>query len=204
MLPAVNWLRVAHYRRPSFHNREQTPLFQHYTTPQYAGFWIRVLAYIIDSILLAVVSCPLALGLGALEAASNIDPNSPALAFGNLGVNAVSIAAGWLYFGLMESSSWQASVGKRLVGIKVSDLAGNRLTFGRATGRYFGKVLSGMICGIGFIMVAFSEQKQGLHDLIASTLVVFGSGTTEPYLPPPPPKFDDPRPRVVDQSRPWG
>lgn len=67
----------------------------------------------------------------------------------------------------------------------------NRIGFGRATGRYFGSILSGMICFIGFIMVAFTEKQQALHDMLAGTLVVRGDATAEPYRqPPPPPEFD--------------
>jgi uncharacterized RDD family membrane protein YckC len=58
------------------------------------------------------------------------------------------------------------------LGIRVTDLDGGRISFGRATGRYFGKILSGLILGIGFLMAAFTERKQALHDLLAGTLVV--------------------------------
>ena len=58
------------------------------------------------------------------------------------------------------------------LGMKVTDLAGNRISFLRATGRYFAKIISALILFIGFIMVAFTEKKQGLHDMIAGTLVV--------------------------------
>jgi uncharacterized RDD family membrane protein YckC len=79
---------------------------------------------------------------------------------------------GWLYYAFMESSANQATVGKMAVGLKVTDLNGKRISFGRATGRYFGRLLSGFILGIGFLMIAFSAKKQGLHDTLAGTLVV--------------------------------
>jgi uncharacterized RDD family membrane protein YckC len=78
----------------------------------------------------------------------------------------------WLYFALMESSAHQATLGKMALGIIVTDMQGQRLTFGRATGRFFAKILSGCMIYIGFIMAAFTERKQALHDMIASTLVV--------------------------------
>ena len=84
----------------------------------------------------------------------------------------VSLVGGWLYFALMESSRFQGTLGKMAVQIKVTDMEGNRLTFGRATGRHFGKIVSGMILLIGYIMVAFTEKKQGLHDIMAGCLVV--------------------------------
>jgi uncharacterized RDD family membrane protein YckC len=78
----------------------------------------------------------------------------------------------WLYFALMESSNKQATLGKLALGIIVTDMDGKRLTFGRATGRYFGKILSSLILNIGFLMAAFTEKKQALHDMIASCVVV--------------------------------
>ena len=79
---------------------------------------------------------------------------------------------GWLYYTLMESSRFQGTLGKMAVQIKVTDLDGNRISFGQATGRHFGKFLSAILLGIGFIMVAFTEKKQGLHDVMAGCLVV--------------------------------
>ena len=167
-------------------------MFPSYNEPPYAGFWLRFLAYLIDSLLMSVVFCPLGFGVGLVGAAAEVDQNSPAWAGINLLLNGVSILAGWLYFALMESSSWQATVGKKLLKLKVTDMNGYPLTFGNATGRYFGKILSGMICFIGFIMVAFTEKKQGLHDMLAGTLIVKDAPPLyEP--PPPPPDFDYPR-----------
>jgi len=77
----------------------------------------------------------------------------------------------WLYEALLESSSYQATLGKMIFGMKVTDLNGHRISFGRATGRHFAKWLSTMILCIGYIMVGFTERKQGLHDLLAGTLV---------------------------------
>ena len=78
----------------------------------------------------------------------------------------------WLYSAYQESSESQATIGKRMLGIRVTDLSGNRISFGQATGRHFGKILSSLICSIGFIMAGFTEKKQALHDMLASTLVV--------------------------------
>jgi uncharacterized RDD family membrane protein YckC len=125
----------------------------------YAGFWRRFAAYIIDAILLSIVLVPLALVFRDPDQQTTI--SSP-----------LSTAIGWLYFALMESSGRQATLGKMALGIVVTDLEGNRIGFGRATGRYFAKILSALILFIGFIMIAFTQKKQGLHDMIASTLVV--------------------------------
>lgn len=165
-------------------------MFQSYTEPSYAGFWIRLLAYVIDSLILSVIFCPLGFSVGLVGAAAEVDENSPAWLGLNFLLNGVSVLTGWLYFGLMESSSWQATLGKRLVKLKVTDVNGYPLSFGKATGRYFGKLLSGMICFIGFIMVAFTEKKQGLHDMLAGTLVL--KDVPVLYEPPPPPDFTYP------------
>ena len=78
------------------------------------------------------------------------------------------------YFVGFESSSWQATPGKRALGLIVTDTEGRRISPARAVGRYFGKILSGLILLIGYIMIAFTERKQGLHDFLAGTLVVKG------------------------------
>jgi uncharacterized RDD family membrane protein YckC len=83
-----------------------------------------------------------------------------------------SIALQWLYEAFMTSSSKQATLGKMAMGVVVTDLAGNRISFGRATGRFFGKLLSGIILMIGYLMQPFTEKKQALHDILAGTLVV--------------------------------
>jgi uncharacterized RDD family membrane protein YckC len=164
-------------------------VFQDFQTPSYAGFWIRVLAYLIDCLVMMAVSCPLGILLGVGVAATGADQNSDSSIVTNGASNVMSILIGWLYFSLLESSSWQGTVGKKVLGLRVTDLNGNRISFGRATGRYFGMILSSMICFIGFIMVAFTEKKQGLHDMIAGTLVLKGGAVTSYPEPPPPPDF---------------
>ena len=140
---------------------------------QYGGFWIRVVAAIIDAIILRVVVAPVGMifgGLGMAGRMSGLPHRGLALMGG--GVTFILLLFGsWLYEALMESSSYQATLGKMIFGMKVTDLNGNRISFERATGRHFAKWLSGMILGIGYIMVAFTERKQGLHDLLAGTLV---------------------------------
>jgi len=84
----------------------------------------------------------------------------------------VGTILGWLYFAIQESSPKQATLGKQAMEIIVTDLDGKQISFGRATGRYFGKYISGAVVMIGYIMAAFTEKKQALHDLIAGTLVV--------------------------------
>jgi len=85
---------------------------------------------------------------------------------------ALGLLASWIYEAAMESSSLQATLGKMIFGMKVTDLNRNRISFARATGRHFAKYLSSMILFIGYIMAGFTERKQALHDIIASTVVV--------------------------------
>jgi uncharacterized RDD family membrane protein YckC len=141
----------------------------------YGGFWIRVVAAIIDAIIVRVVAWPISMifGLGGLAGMMGGFPHG-ALGLHLLGggvVAVVIIFGSWLYEAFMLSSPYQATLGKMIFGMKVTDLNGNRISFGRATGRHFAKWLSGMVLCIGFIMVGFTERKQGLHDLLAGTLV---------------------------------
>ena len=123
----------------------------------YAGFWKRVAAILIDS-------CVVSLATGLVAAAT----------FG-AGWFAVFFLH-WFYEAAMLSSEMQATLGKMALGIVVTDTAGQRLSFARATGRHFAKWLSALILGIGFLMAAFTAKKQALHDLIAETLVVNKTG----------------------------
>ena len=78
----------------------------------------------------------------------------------------------WLYFAMLESGKSQATVGKRVLGLQVTDRQGVRVSFGRATGRFFAKLISALPFDIGFMMAGWTQRKQALHDMIADTLVV--------------------------------
>ena len=157
----------------------QAPQIQYYNPRgadlAYAGFWWRVLAYLIDSLILAVPNF-------LINLASETVGHAQVIPFGrrsgiflaqiSTGAGLIQTTLSWLYFALMESSDKQATIGKMVCGLRVTDQAGGRIGFGRATGRYFGKLLSALIIYIGFIMAAFTERKQGLHDIMAGTLVV--------------------------------
>ena len=85
---------------------------------------------------------------------------------------AIGIIGQWLYFTIFEISGWMATPGKKILGLQVTDLNGQQIGFGRANGRYWGKIVSALILMIGFIMIAFTDKKQGLHDIMAGTLVI--------------------------------
>jgi uncharacterized RDD family membrane protein YckC len=140
----------------------------------YAGFWWRFLAYLIDYAILWVPNFLLQIGM---RQALNLpaQPTRQGLPMFMMAMSSASLAAiimQWLYFALMESSSNQATLGKMACGLIVTDEAGSRISFGRATGRYFGKIVSGLILYIGFMMAGWTERKQALHDRMAGTLVI--------------------------------
>ncbi|MGB0133184.1 RDD family protein [Dokdonella sp.] len=146
-----------------------------------AGFWRRVAAYVIDSIILSVASLIFFALIGGLGWAAS---DSPGLAFFIMFLGYVGLIVGmWLYFAKFESGPRQATPGKRAMGIKVTDDKGNRIGFGRATGRFFGKIISGMIFNIGYMMAGFTGRKQALHDMMAGCCVVFRD--VEPGKPMP-------------------
>jgi uncharacterized RDD family membrane protein YckC len=148
----------------------------------YGGFWIRLLAHLIDHVILGAVAAPLffVMALPTIlrvvhEAERDQEP-SPEMIMAILSsvflYAAIAFAGQWLYEALLTSSSWQGTIGKRVLRLKVVDEAGNRIGFGRATGRFFAKILSSMFFCIGFIMIAFTERKTGLHDMLAGTKVL--------------------------------
>jgi uncharacterized RDD family membrane protein YckC len=133
---------------------------------EHAGFWRRFAAYLIDNILIGIVIGIVIAILGAIA-------DDAGILIGYL----VAIVGTFVYFAWFESSDRQATVGKIALGIQVTDVQGNRVSFGKALGRNVAKILSALILYIGFIMAAFTEKKQGLHDMIAGTLVVKKGGT---------------------------
>jgi uncharacterized RDD family membrane protein YckC len=149
----------------------------------YAGFWLRFVAYVIDNVIIWIVAAPiiviLALMMGVGAAFANINDH-PENIFAATSVILffllfffIFIAGTWLYYAFMESSAWQATLGKKALGLIVTDLQGVRLTFGHATGRFFSKIVTGLVpFAIGYIMAGFTEKKQALHDFIAGTLVL--------------------------------
>jgi len=158
----------------------------------YAGFWLRFVAYFIDSMILSIpviiLLVPLFLVLGgaaaltsglahAGHAGNSDDAGNIAFPMGILAIELVFVVVmtvvSWLYYAKLESGPHQSTFGKRLMGLKVTNMAGERLSFGHASGRFFGKIITGLLpFAIGYIMAGFTAQKQALHDLIAGTLVV--------------------------------
>jgi uncharacterized RDD family membrane protein YckC len=142
--------------------------------PGFAGFWLRAVAYLIDTILISLV-----FGLVASfypstfikfpDAASTPLASLPQLtpiAF------AITITATWFYYTMFEVSIWQATPGKRVMRLYVADLKGQRLTFVRAAARNFAKMISSLTFLVGYLVAGFTEKKQALHDILAGCLVL--------------------------------
>jgi uncharacterized RDD family membrane protein YckC len=164
------------------------PVSPHWLPPvtrAYGGFWLRFVAHLIDGLLLGAVFLALCIpvamlsGLGAAiqgMARHNSEPDPAAIA---ALVSSIALLVGvttlgsWLYYAYFESSDWQGTIGKKVISLVVTDLNGNRISFARASGRFFAKILSGLIpLGIGYILAGVTEKKQALHDMIASCLVL--------------------------------
>jgi uncharacterized RDD family membrane protein YckC len=151
----------------------------------YAGFWLRVVAALIDGLALAI---PMGfvfflLIASALPALLTRPPDPMRIMIAILPrilmLTVIILAGSWLYWGLMESSTWQATLGKKALGLYVTDLEGNRVTFGRASGRFFagrgiGSVpyVGGLYFLVSCILAGLTEKKQALHDIIAGCLVL--------------------------------
>jgi uncharacterized RDD family membrane protein YckC len=135
---------------------------------EYAGFWVRVGAALIDTVLLLGVSLPL---LVAIYGWSYFDPSRTGFFAGAADfliswvAPAAAIVAFWLYK--------QATPGKMMLGARVVDATtGNTLTVGQSIGRYLGYFVSTIPLGLGLIWVAFDPRKQGWHDKLAGTVVI--------------------------------
>lgn len=153
----------------------------------YAPFGARFAAYTIDGLITGIPSMIALFAaffflffgrFGLLLRQAQPDPDAVrALVMSMFPIFALSmlpiLAMHWLYFAGMESSARQATFGKSIMSMRVADLDGQRISFGHATGRFFAKLVSGIIPFlIGYWMAAFTAKKQALHDLIAGTLVL--------------------------------
>jgi uncharacterized RDD family membrane protein YckC len=153
----------------------------------YAGFWLRAVAYLLDGLIVGVVTVPIIIGLAvatglsaALGSMGENAGNDPAAIFATAGfvmffslLLLILLGGLWLYYALLESSNWQGTVGKKALGLIVTDLDGRRVSFARATGRFFSRLITGLVpLMIGYILAGITAKKQALHDMIAGTLVL--------------------------------
>lgn len=157
-------------------------------TGLYAGFWLRVVAAIIDGLLIGIPFVVIAVVLfaSALPMLRDFgrEPNpNPFLLISLffprlLLLGALGLVGTWLYWSLLESSSWQATLGKKALGLYVTDLTGAPVSFGKASGRFFAgrgiayvPSIGGLYFLVDCIMAGLTEKKQALHDMIAGCLV---------------------------------
>ena len=162
------------------------PAYAEYAVPrvEYAGFWLRFFAFLIDNVVLGLgfvlILIPLVFLTGLHEFLGQFHPDeelNDAGIFVLMGfvflLATASLVVTWLYHALMESSEWQATLGKKALGLVVTDMAGQRVSFARSTGRHFGKIITNMVpVFIGYIMAGFTAKRQALHDMLAGCLVL--------------------------------
>jgi uncharacterized RDD family membrane protein YckC/Tfp pilus assembly protein PilE len=174
-------MHILHSMRSSIHKKRGHSTMQQTSLSakpaEYANFGARLVAFILDRSIIAVICFVLAWLLTMITSSLGGD--------GTVFVYAILMMylLGPIYFSVLESSSLQATWGKRLLGIKVVDYQGNRLSFMHALGRNLGGIVSSFIpFAIGYFMAAFTQRKQAIHDIIASCLVV--SAENEPGVAP--------------------
>lgn len=140
----------------------------------YAGFWKRFGAFLIDGVvsyLLVIIFILIWALFELLLIVIGVEQKVKEAILGILGVP-VYLSLSWLYYALMESSGQKATIGKMALGIVVVDKDSRKISFLRATARYWSKIVSALILLIGFIIAGFTSNKQALHDLISGTYVV--------------------------------
>lgn len=141
------------WQKPSFYGsgggpEQQEDMIYKRTYPDYIGFWMRLIAYFIDGVLLVIINWLF-----------------PLNAWGDRIID-------FMYFTILPCTSWQGTVGKRMIGAVIVDEEGKRISYFKSVLRYLAQILSALILCIGYIMIGFSETKRGLHDWIASTFVL--------------------------------
>ena len=139
---------------------------EHWVT--YAGFWVRVVALVIDGLILL----PILIGFDYLIFGDPFPSEPESLTPGYAASTALVVLVHLLYSALMESSSKQATLGKMLLRLKVTDLHGNRISFGRAIGRHLAEYLCILTFNLGYLVNLFTDKRQSLHDKICRTLVL--------------------------------
>lgn len=142
---------------------------------RFAGFWIRFAAYIIDAVFVQAGAYVLGMLVGLVMAQAVI-MSDQSMELTNVQIIAGLVGLAWAfgYYLVSQASSWQATPGKRILGLRVVREDGRRVGIGLALGRYLAYIVSGIILGIGFLMIGWTDQKKGLHDMICGTRVVYG------------------------------
>jgi len=153
--------------------------------PEYAGFWLRFGAWVIDYLILMVpftiISLSMGLGVAMTKLLSQMESDQTAAisayAVAVQPITYVLLVIGFVYYAAFESSKWQATPGKMAVGIRVTDTEGKRISVGRAAGRNAIRLVNAftfLVPMVFYVTAAFTQRKQGVHDLLASTYVLTG------------------------------
>ena len=185
------------------HNYSEVPMLP----TKYASFFKRFIAHIVDVIIATSAAFIVVVVMGALMAGTGLVAGISLEIFDSsffyggpenvirhllTGLPIASIVLlifvhtllYWFYFAVFESSPRQSTPGKMMLGLFVTDIHGRRITFGRAMGRTLSKILSKMFCFLGYILALLTERSQGLHDLIAGTLVLEAAYAAPSVAPP--------------------
>ncbi len=138
----------------------------------YAGFWKRLGAGLLDVMLLVVISMMIGIVYGIVEAffyeltPENFEEMHEMI------LMIISLIIFWFYYAFFQSSKYQATPGMMALSLRIVGYDEKRISFWRATGRFFVASTFSSLLGIGYLMIAFTPRKQALHDYIAKTLVV--------------------------------
>lgn len=164
--------------------------------PEYAGFWLRFGAWVIDYLILMVPFTVISLGMGlgaamtALLGQFEKDQAAALTAYAAAvqPITYVLLTIGFIYYAFFESSKWQATPGKMAVGIRVTDTGGRRISMGRAAGRNAIRLVNAftfLVPMAFYVTAAFTRRKQGVHDLLAGTYVLTGRAEKAAAMPAP-------------------
>jgi uncharacterized RDD family membrane protein YckC len=157
---------------------------------RYGGFWRRFASATVDGLILFFPDAILRV-LAGLPSPLSLRALSEDQTGRSLGISLVMTLVWWWYCSRLESSRWQGTLGQQLLGMRVTDLSGRRISFLRATGRFFAQWLSVLLCGFGYLFNLWTSRRQTLHDLVAGCTLV----RPEPVVhaaTPPSPSFAEP------------
>lgn len=157
---------------------------------EYASIGKRFIAMLIDGVITYLISNGISYAVGfAFQSSSTAMPDINALQADPENISLwlqqftplidllvidllLTVLVIWLYYAIFESSGMQATPGKMVMGMKITDIDGDPIGFGMATGRYLGKLISGFLFGFPYIIALFTSKKQAMHDLLAGTIVI--------------------------------
>ena len=181
--------REAGPREPLVHARPVPPAT---AALRYAGFWRRFAASLVDGIVLFFPNAILRV-LAGLPLPLSLHPLHDDQAGRSLAVTGIVTLIYWWYCARFESSRWQGTLGQQLLGLRITDVQGRRISFARATGRYFAQWLSMLLCGLGYLFNLWTSRRQTLHDMVAGCLCM-RPGASAPVSEPPAPSFAEQAP----------